>query len=531
MFGLAVGLAVLFATAAVAVTVFVLREQQARSERAEQAAREDAEKKEADRKQLEAGLKALQDQRSQLDLEKKQRTQFAGLLSQAHEEMAKKHYDEAEKIYAEAFKLFPGDPEVMRGLVDARSGAASAGKGGEDKEKRKAEFDRLVEQGKEALAGKRPAEAVRAFEAALLLMPGEAASAVAATGLADARAALAKDEGEKQKLADYQTHMDAGRAALAGQRYTDAVREFVAAQRAIPGDAAAIKGQRQAEDGLNDVQDREKRQAAFNAHLERARTALRDRRFDEAAAAADLALRLVPNDPSALQVQREARQARADARVEYDAIITRADAAMRLQSYDEAARLYREALRMFPGDAAAARGARLAEQAAVNLIEGQVAYVRLMDAGALAMRTRRYADAVTAYTEALRLVPNDTAAAKGLREAQERLDREVKREKDLDAHLRAGNDALKARRFADAIKEFNEALRLDRDNGQALTGLSKARYEQAVADGRAALAARKFDDAIQRFEDALKEVPNDPTATAGLQQAKALKKPDKKGNP
>src|SRR5262249_7838996 len=188
--------------------------------------------------------------------------------------------------------------------------------------------------------------------------------------------------------AEYQAHMDAGQAALLAQRFNDAVREFVAAQRVIPGDAAAIKGQRKAEDGLNDIQDREKRLAAFNAHLDPARTAPRERGFDEAMSAADLALRLFPTDQEATSVQRQAKQARAEARTEYDSLMTRADAALQLQRFEEATRLYEEALRLFPGDAAAARGARQASQVALDLIAGQAAYTRFMHPRALPMPNR-----------------------------------------------------------------------------------------------------------------------------------------------
>jgi tetratricopeptide (TPR) repeat protein len=364
----------------------------------------------------------------------------------------------------------------------------SPGKPGEGKEKTKAEFDRLVAQGKDALAAKKPAEAVRAFQAALLLMPGEEA----VTGLADARAALDKDDREKQRLANYRAHMDAGKAALVAQRFPDAQREFIAAQGFIPGDDAAIKGQRQAEDELKNIQDREKRKAAFKDQLDRARAALRAGRFDEAVAAANQALHLFPNDPEAKQVQRDAKLAWATARSQYDDLMTRANAALQLQGFEEAIRLYAEALRLFPGDDAATLASQQASQMALALVARQAAYNRSMDAGAQALRDRRFGDAVTEFREALRLVPNDPAAARGLRDAQAG---EPKLREEQDP--RAGNDAPKARR---------------------------AKCDQAIADGKAALNAKKFDDAIKDFEDALREVPNDPTAMANLRLAEAMKR-------
>lgn len=333
----------------------------------------------------------------------------------------------------------------------------------------------------------------------------------------------AADDAAK-KQAEYQARMDAGQAAMVAQRYADALREFLAAQRVLPGDAAALKGQRDAEDRLDAIQDKDKRRAAFVGLMDRAKNALAARRFDEAVDAATAALRLSPTDADAKQLQRDAVQARRTARADFDRLLAAADAARNAGRMEEAARLYGQALQLFPDDAAAQRGARAMESLVANAQALPIAYTRFMDTGALAMRSLQYADAVRAYSEALRLAPNDILAASGLRDAQAALVTVAQATLEFDRQMQIGNDALRAKRFADAIAAFQKAQRLFPASLLPVAPLSQARYGKAMADGQAALSARRYADAVRSFEDALKEVPGDLAATTALRQARMLRR-------
>jgi tetratricopeptide (TPR) repeat protein len=412
--------------------------------------------------------------------------------------------------------------------VSVQAALESQGRGAADSEKRQAEFTRLVNEGKDALAAKKFADAVRAFEAAVLLVPGDAA---ALKGLGEAREGVAANEGEKKKLAAYKAHVEAARVALVAQRYADAIREFVAARQLFPDDAVAAKGQQQAEKLLNDLQDRDRRLAEFNRLVEQARTALAAKRYDDGIASLEAALRLDPNNPGVERALRDAKKARTEARTEYTRLMAAADAALQLRRFEEAYRGYSEAVKLFPADEPALRGQRLASRALEDIQAVQLAYNRYVTQGSLALQNQRYLDAVAAYSEALRLVPGDLIALQGLRDAQagadlaaqKLLDRQ-RRRAELDRLIQVGTRALQRRKFTDAVQAFNDALRLDGDNPQALDGLRQAQYGQALADGRAALLAKRISDAIKNFEDALKAKPGDPVATNLLRQARAMKK-------
>jgi predicted Zn finger-like uncharacterized protein len=515
LFGVAAGAAALLGGGVLALVLLLGRDRgpSPRNDEQERLARQLAEEK-----------KQLAEERAQLD-EGKRRLEFEGLLKRGDEALAKKQYEDAEKAFGDALKLFPSDADALKGLVAAKAALASASSSREDAEKRRADVVRLVKEGKEAMEAKQFALAVRLFDSARQLAPADTEIIKALT---EAQAAADADKDQKQKLVEYQTHMDAGRAALAAQRYPDAIREFQAAQRLIPADVQAGLSLRLAEQRLNvlqaAVQDQQQRFAAFAALLERSGNALRAKHYEDAVRAASEAVQLFPNDPRAKQARDDARKALRAARAQYNQLLTDADAALQARRIDEAGRLYQQAAELFPEDDAAKKGLQQVRAALDLLRDAGAAYNRLMATGAAAMQGRRFADAVTAYTEALRLVPNDPLAAQGLRDAQAGAERLARRRLTLDRQIQAGATALRQKQYAEAIRAFKAALDLDPDNPAALDGLRQARYADAMTEGWRALNAKRRQDAIRFFEDALKEKPGDPQATTALQQAKIVKR-------
>jgi tetratricopeptide (TPR) repeat protein len=448
------------------------------------------------------------------------------LRSRAEAALSGKRFAEAEKAYAEILELAPDDKAAQKGLIEARTGAAVQAAADEDQKKRQAEYDRLMADGRDALSGKRYADAVSAFSDAGKQKPGDEAARKA---LDEARAAQAAAEVEKKAQTDYQKVLDAGNNALIGMRYADAIREFGAALRLVPNDPAAIKGLRQAEARLDAIQDAEKRRAAFANLMDRARTAYTARRFDEALQTLDSALRLQPGDREASDLQRKAKQGQAEARADYDRAMQQANIAVQAGRYEEAVRFFNAALQAMPGDEAAQRGLRALDGLAQDVQAGQAAYIRFMNQGALAYNSGRFADAVYNYSEALRLAPGDAEALRWLsicqREADRVAERLLERERrfqKIDQLLKVADSALKARRFSDAVRSLNDVLALDRDNARALAMLPQARYGQALDAGHAAEVSRRYADAARAYEDALREQPGDPIASAALRRVKAL---------
>ena len=422
--------------------------------------------------------------------------------------------------------LYPGDADAGNGLLAAKAGQAGAAAVREDREKRRADFDKHMANGTQALKEKQSALAARMFESALLLLPGEES---ALKSLTDAKLELSKDESEKKKLAEYQAYLDAGRAALGAGRYADAIREFIAAQRVIPGDGVAGRGQQDAEKQLALLQNAEERKKEFFRLMEKAKEALRSRKYDEAIDNATAAQRVIQEDTAPQQLIDDAKKARADARQEYNRLLTAAQAAVNAKQYQQAQTLYGLALQLLPNDPVALQGQQAVQQltaTAQNAVQNaqagqQAAYAVLMTLGAQAMQARHFREAARTFTEALRLVPNDPDATQGLADAQRALATiDVARTTDFDRLMALGADAMTKRLYRDAVVAYKDALKLAPDNPLALVGLQQARYLRGLLDGQIAFKEKRFGDAVALLEEALREKPGDPVVREALREAK-----------
>jgi len=451
--------------------------------------------------------------------QERRRAEVQRLMILGNAALAEQRYDEAATRYGEALTLAPENLNAAQGLNAAKTALAAASKEKQDAAKLKTDLTRLLDEGKQALADKKFAQAARTYEAALALVPGDV---IARRGLEEAQLALEADAEEKKKLADYQKFMDAGRAAVVAQRYTDAIREYTAALAILPGDIAALDGRRQAEKRITAEMTDDKQRDAFTKAMNEGAAALKVKNYDGAIKAYELAAKLQPTDKDAAAALAQAKKTRADAEAAFNAFMAQGDAATRLQRYEEATRLYAEANRLSPSSPSALAGLENAQRMMGNVQAAQTAYLRYMNSGALAIQARRWDEAARHYAEALRIVPNDRAAAEGLREAQRYLEREARNRPQYNEAMQRARAAHQQNRLADAAKAYQEALVFFPEDLPATNGLRQVRYSQFMINGEADLRAKKYAEAMRAFENALREIPGDPTAARAWQQARAL---------
>jgi tetratricopeptide (TPR) repeat protein len=449
------------------------------------------------------------------DLERKQ--EVLRLVGEGNQALNRKDLDAAERAFQSALKLIPDDGAALQGMVEVRSQRLVAASGREEEASRRTRLDKILADARKARADKQLLVAVRAYEEARLLAPGDE---TVRKELAAAQDELDADKAEKKKQADYQAALEAGKTHLAAGRFAEAIREFMAAQRVVPNDPEAVRGQKAAEAKLAALADRDKREAAFNAGLDRAKQALSARRYKEAMDEANAALKLFPDDDRARRLSRDAKDAFDKAKSDYTQLLQQARTAQALGRLEEAYRLFSDAAKLMPEEKEAAKGQADTERAVENIRLARIAYQRYIDQAILAEQAGRWTDAVAAYTEALRLVPADAVATLALAKAQREMNRLVNRQVNYDKNMTAANKALTMRQFPDAIRYYSEALRAVPDDPQAAAGLSKARYERFMEDGKRALNLNRRADAIKAFEGALEEKPGDPLATSYLRRVR-----------
>jgi tetratricopeptide (TPR) repeat protein len=469
-----------------------------------------------ERARTDAERKALEKEREEFNAEKR-KAEFAECMKNADIAMAKRDYAAAIVAYKAALKLVPDDSDASQGLIDANVAAKLDGKATADSAKRQTEYTKLMDEGKKAVASKAFADAIVAFEKAAQVKPGDDD---ANKNLNNARAALATLQSDKAKATDYQARMDAGRDAFKQQRYPDAVREFLAALRIVPNDDAATKALQEAEKKLGDVQDVAKRKADFDRLVDKSKSALRDKRFDESIDLIQAALKLFPGDMDAAALLADARQRRTDARNEYTRLVDKGAYALRAGQFEQAKSLFTEANRLFPDDAGAKNGLRDAQKA----IDDATAFARYRDQGLLAFNGLNYDEALRNYNLALALNPNDAELLLQLRKLQKLMAKDVGDSVEFDRQMAIGKAALDRRAYADAVTAFKQAVHLSPGNLVAIESLHLAKYNLDIVSAKNAMSNRQYREAVRFYEDALLESPGDFVATTGLEQARLLAK-------
>jgi tetratricopeptide (TPR) repeat protein len=476
-------------------------------------------KDDAAERRLAEEQKKLDDARKELE-DGKKRLDLAGLVADGKAALAAGRFEAAEKAFNDALKIDPKDSAAIDGLVAARSGRAAGKKDDEERQRRDAERDRLLAEGREALAAKLYARAVRALEAARALAPTDATVLAA---INEARTALEADEDQKKKLAEYNARLAAGKTALEAGKYTDAVREYTAALTAMPDSAEAKDGLKQAEAKLAALGDREKTNKAFDAAIARARAAIVATKFNEAIAEIDGALRLIPDDREGKRLLTTTKETLEKVKTSNAKLVAAARIAAGNGQMEEAVRLAQKAVAAWAEDEKAKKALKEAERVVDTGRTNVEAYQRYVQAGELAMATGKYGDAVVAYTEALRLNPTNADLAIALRNARIAQENYVRHRVEYERLIAVGSRALAARQFGEALKAFQAAKKLLPFDLAARDGINKAKYGQAMVDGQQALKLRQKAEAIAAFEAALAALPGDTAALRGLALAKMLR--------
>lgn len=592
-----------------------------------------------DKERLEAEKRVAEEKTRQAQAEAANKTRqdsYSKLLKQAQQDLLDKKYDQAITQYQEAGKLFRTDA-VISGLRQAEQlrshelavKQAEANQK-QDQEKKLVQIQKLLADGQAALTAGNYDAADKSINDAAKLAPGNVDVLAARNRLQQARQDyLARN---RKKLDDYQALLQRGRSEVAAGKYNEALASFQAASQLLPEDAAAKNLIAQTRKAQSDAvteearkQELEQKGAKVRQLVAGAQQAIGGKDFAGAGRLLDEARKLLPTDPAIASAQADLDKARKVAVVDpprskktqedYELAFGAGQDAMKKRNYQGAVNAYTEALRLLPGDArateqlAAARkllasstptpplpmppvgdtafkksltagqtalAAKQYDDAikhlgeAVHLKQGdaqatallkqaqtekanqdaagkrQQEYTRQLTQAQAAQTGKRYQEAITHYNEALKLVPGDATATRGLADARKEL-AEVQAGARLDADhaaaVKSGRAALLARKFDEAIKDFTEALRLKSDDKavqtllkEAQTGkageatqvqaVKKQQYNQQMNQGQAAMTAKRFAEAVNHFSEALKLIPNDPAATQARTDAvKALNAP------
>lgn len=510
---------------------------------------------------------------------------FRTLLDSARANRAAKRNDAAAATLREALKVQPGDAEAQALLqeIEAEQAAVADARARAAAEKKAADYEKSMRDGRFALSAQRYEAALQAFQAAQQIMPGDTASQAlirqAEQAKADAARQLAeeakKKQLEQQRLADANKALQRGRAALAQGDLATAAQALATAAQLTPDDAEVrkaqgdlhrLEAQAQAEEAA-----RQKQQEQFQALLQQAQVALQAQQFEEAIRASQDAQRLRPGNAQVRDLLQQAQKARADAEQrdqqadKVKQLVAKARAAMP-KDLDDAAQALSEAAKLAPKDPVVIKAQDELRQArlAVDKKKKQADYDAAIKAGREALAGQRYDAAIQSFTEATQLLPGDQRATALLRQArQAKADAEAaramaeQRQANLLRLMAAGQAAMQALQFEEAIKAYTEATKLAPQDPAAVQALREAtkaaeankpkpqvgpnkppaekpgpanpaggprspaipEYLKHMQAGTAFEGQLNFAEAVKSYRAALRVAPNDQRATLAIQAA------------
>ena len=360
---------------------------------------------------------------------------------------------------------------------------------------------------------------------------------------------------DKEKLR--KEHLEHARKHLKDKKLKEALANFNKVLEMFPDDPDAkigrVNAQKALDDGLRKREAElaqqkakeleEKRQKDLAALIKTGQDSLEMNQLAKAEDAFKKALDIAPGNNDAtrgLLAVREA-QAQAELNQRYDTLLTAAKSSLQAGRYAEALRDATAAQQVMPTNAKAVAAAlEVAQQAEqqLTMLKGQderkQAYAKVMDQGASALRERRFPEAMESYKVALKLVPEDPAAAKGLADAELGAKQFIAEfallQNQYQALMNQGKLAMGAGAFVNAVQCFTQAVQLMPNDPNARAALLEAQgavgravaYQTAMEQGRTAMIAKSYGDAFAAYSNALSSVPNDPFALQAREDARRL---------
>ena len=482
---------------------------------------------------------AAEEEKNKAESEKR-KAEFEAFIKQGDGLLKDKKFDDAVAVYTQALNMNLNNETANAKIAEAQKAKADdeAAKNKEEADKKRSEFEKIIKQGDDLLKDKKFDEAVGVYTQALNMKVDDAAAnakiAEATKAKADFEAEKNKAENEKKK-AEFEKLLKQGDEKLSDKKFDDAITAFNAALALQFDDATAnarIKTAQDAkkaeEDAAKSKEEEAKRKSEFEAAIKQGDAMLKEKKYDESIASYNQALSLNFNNDLANTKIAEAQKAKADAeaaknkeeaekkRAEFEKAIKLGDDLLKDKKFDEAIAAYNQALSMQVDDAQA--NAKIAEaqkakadfEAAKNKEESErkrAEFDKLIKQGDEKLGSKKFDEAIAAFTQALNLQVDDAAAnskiqaAKDAKQAEEDAAKNKaeaeKRKADFESFLKQGDQNLKDKKFDDAIGFYTQALNLNHDNNLANTKIGEA--QKAKADDDAAKSKAEADKLKSEF--------------------------------
>ena len=461
---------------------------------------------------------------------------FQSLIASGDKEYANKEYIKAKTYYQEALRIKPNDASAKNKLDNTLQKIR-------EENKKEEQFFEYIDNGDNFYSNNELEKALAEYNKALKIIPKDEY----ALGKKQEITTILKDE--KDKLDSFNEMVALGDNLLKQEKYAEAVMQYESALKLYPNNSAA-KSKYQDAKSKKEVYDL--KVSEFERLCSQGQEFTLRKKYAEAIDAYEQALQIFPaKEISDKVTELQAKKQVAD---NYDAKITEADALYEDRSYNEAKAAYQEALSVIPNDSYAlgmiARVDEIVNSPEYRKIQSDKAkidsdFANFISKGESAESAKNYELALSYYVNALELKPNNADAlakkknaedmilyTEQQRKEQERLaaaEAERQRKEQIQSLINTGNQQITSKQYAEAEHTFNQVLALDPNNVVATEKLGviagfyeeiqrqkQENYNRAMSEGQYAMDSRNFAEAIRQYNIALTNKPGDEAATQQL---------------
>lgn len=461
---------------------------------------------------------------------------FQSLIASGDKEYANKEYIKAKTYYQEALRIKPNDASAKNKLDNTLQKIR-------EENKKEEQFFEYIDNGDNFYSNNELEKALAEYNKALKIFPKDEY----ALGKKQEITTILKDE--KDKLDSFNEMVALGDNLLKQEKYAEAVMQYESALKLYPNNSAA-KSKYQDAKSKKEVYDL--KVSEFERLCSQGQEFTLRKKYAEAIDAYEQALQIFPaKEISDKVTELQAKKQVAD---NYDAKITEADALYEDRSYNEAKAAYQEALSVIPNDSYAlgmiARVDEIVNSPEYRKIQSDKAkidsdFANFISKGESAESAKNYELALSYYVNALELKPNNADAlakkknaedmilyTEQQRKEQERLaaaEAERQRKEQIQSLINTGNQQITSKQYAEAEQTFNQVLALDPNNVVATEKLGviagfyeeiqrqkQENYNRAMSEGQYAMDSRNFAEAIRQYNIALTNQPGDEAATQQL---------------
>ena len=456
------------------------------------------------KKKLDDSVKKIQEDGARQEI-------FYAHLDTGDQFFSQQKYEEALAEYERALQVFPNDKYVTGQANEVRAIL-------KERQDKQDAFDNAMTLGENLLAEDNFDAAIMQFETASGIFPNDK---LPKEKLAEARQ---KKQLYTEKVARFDKLMEEGRQFGLRKNYEAALGKIDQALELFPNDAEA-NNRRNEYQATKGVADR------YNGIIAAADQLYENKAYKEAKAQYQSALSVVAGDAYAtdmiarldpLIAQQDAEEAaRIAAEQEAARLAAEAEAA-RLAAEAEAARIAaeQEAARI----AAEQEAARLAAEEAARIAAEEEAARLAAEAEAARIAAEQEAARLAAEAEAARIAAEEEAARQAALAAAE-----AERQATIQTMLDDADALFSQQDYATAKVKYQEVVAFDEGNATATAKIREidgilaqmaaeleANYNNAMSAGNQAMSAEQFAEAINHYQTALAYKPEDAAATAQL---------------